>query len=95
MPLSREDVLHVARLARIALSDDEVERFQTQLSDILDHFDVLRQVDTEGVPPTAHTLDLVNVERDDEVRPSMPVEDVLRNAPAREGDLFRVRAVLE
>ncbi len=95
MPLSREDVLHVARLARIALSDDEVERFQTQLSDILDHFDVLRQIDTEGVPPTAHTLDLVNVERDDEVRPSMPVEDVLRNAPAREGDLFRVRAVLE
>ncbi|HWQ27901.1 MAG TPA: Asp-tRNA(Asn)/Glu-tRNA(Gln) amidotransferase subunit GatC [Dehalococcoidia bacterium] len=95
MPLSREDVLHVARLARIALSDDEVERFQTQLSDILEHFDVLRQIDTEGVPPTAHTLDLVNVERDDEVRPSMPVEDVLRNAPAREGDLFRVRAVLE
>lgn len=95
MPLSREDVLHVARLARIALSDDEVERFRTQLSDILDHFDVLRQIDTEGVPPTAHTLDLVNVERDDEVRPSMPVEDVLRNAPAREGDLFRVRAVLE
>jgi aspartyl-tRNA(Asn)/glutamyl-tRNA(Gln) amidotransferase subunit C len=95
MPLSREDVLHVARLARIALSDDEVERFQTQLSDILDHFDVLRQIDTEGVPPTAHTLDLLNVERDDEVQPSMPVEDVLRNAPAREGDLFRVRAVLE
>ncbi len=95
MPLSREDVLHVARLARIALNDDEVERFRTQLSDILDHFDVLRQIDTEGVPPTAHTLDLVNVERDDEVRPSMPVEDVLRNAPAREGDLFRVRAVLE
>ncbi len=95
MPLSSEDVLHVARLARIALNDDEVERFRTQLSDILDHFDVLRQIDTEGVPPTAHTLDLVNVERDDEVRPSMPVEDVLRNAPAREGDLFRVRAVLE
>lgn len=95
MPLSREDVLHVARLARIALSDEEVERFQAQLSDILDHFDVLRQIDTEGVPPTAHTLDLVNVERDDEVRPSMPVEDVLRNAPVREGDYFRVRAVLE
>lgn len=95
MPLSREDVLHVARLARIALSDEEVERFQAQLSDILDHFDVLRQIDTEGVPPTAHTLDLVNVERDDEVRPSMPVEDVLRNAPMREGDYFRVRAVLE
>lgn len=95
MPLSREDVLHVARLARIALSDEEVERFQAQLSDILDHFDVLRQIDTEGVPPTAHTLDLVNVERDDEVRPSMPAEDVLRNAPMREGDYFRVRAVLE
>lgn len=95
MPLSREDVLHVARLARIALSDEEVERFQAQLSDILDHFDVLRLIDTEGVPPTAHTLDLVNVERDDEVRPSMPVEDVLRNAPVREGDYFRVRAVLE
>lgn len=95
MPLSREDVLHVARLARIALSDDEVGRFQTQLSDILDHFDVLRQIDTEGVPPTAHTLDLVNVERDDEECPSMPVGEVLRNAPVREGDLFRVRAVLE
>ncbi|HXF52117.1 MAG TPA: Asp-tRNA(Asn)/Glu-tRNA(Gln) amidotransferase subunit GatC [Dehalococcoidia bacterium] len=95
MPLSREDVLHVARLARVALTDEEVERFQAQLSDILDHFDVLRQIDTEGVPPTAHTLDLVNVERDDEVRPSMPVEDVLRNAPVREGDYFRVRAVLE
>ncbi len=95
MPLTREEVLHIARLARVGLTDAEVEKFQAQLSDILDHFDVLRQVDTEGVPPTDHILDLVNVEREDEVAPSYPAETILQNAPASEDGFFRVKAVLE
>jgi aspartyl-tRNA(Asn)/glutamyl-tRNA(Gln) amidotransferase subunit C len=93
--LTREEVLHIAHLARIALSDDDVAKFQTQLSGILDHFEALKQLDTEDVPPTSHPLPLENVMRADEVRPSLPVEDVLANAPLAEDGAFRVRAVLE
>ncbi len=95
MALTPEEVRHIARLARIGLGDDEVERFQGQLSEILDYFRRLQEVDTEGVPPTAHTLAMHNVMRDDEPRPSIDKEDALANAPQREGDFFRVRAVLE
>ncbi len=95
MPLTPEEVRHNARLARVGLSDDEVSRFQNQLSQILDYFERLQEVDTENVPPTAHTLAMHNVMRDDEPNPSIDKEEVLANAPQREDDLFRVRAVLE
>jgi aspartyl-tRNA(Asn)/glutamyl-tRNA(Gln) amidotransferase subunit C len=95
MKLSREEVLHIARLARVALTEEEITRMSEQLSDLLEHFEVLQQVDTEGVPPTAQSVTLQSVMREDEVKPSLPPEDVLANAPRREGDCFRVRAVLE
>ena len=95
MPLTREQVQHIARLARVGLGDDDIARFQEQLSEILDYFERLRQLDTEGVPPTTHTLPLHSIMRDDEPRPSLPRDEVLANAPQREGDLFRVSAVLE
>ncbi|MFH1169164.1 MAG: Asp-tRNA(Asn)/Glu-tRNA(Gln) amidotransferase subunit GatC [Chloroflexota bacterium] len=95
MKLSREEVMHIARLARVALTEAEMERMGGQLSDILDNFEILRQVETEGVPPTAQSIALQNVMRDDVVAPSLTPEEVLANAPQREGDCFRVRAVLE
>ncbi len=95
MPLTPEEVRHIARLARVGLSQDDMSRFQDQLSQILDYFQRLQEADTENVPPTAHTLAMHNIMRDDEPRPSFDKEDILANAPQREGDLFRVRAVLE
>ena len=95
MPLTREEVLHISRLARLGLTEEEVAMFQEQLSEILDHFQLLRDIDTEGVPPTAHTLPLENVEREDEVADSLPLEEVLANAPNVEDGWLRVRAVLE
>ncbi len=91
MPISREQVQHIAKLARVGLSEEDIARFQEQLSEILDYFEALRQVDTEGVPPTTHTLPLQNVMRDDEAQDSFDREDVLANAPQREADYFRVR----
>lgn len=95
MGLTREQVLHIARLARLGVSDEDVARFQEQLSQILDHFEALRALDTEGVPPTPYPLPLESVMRPDEVRPSLPREDVLANAPLAEEGAFRVQAVLE
>ena len=96
MPLSREQVRHIARLARVGLSEEDVDHFSGQLSEILDCFERLRHVDTEGVPPTAHTLPLHNVMREvDEPAPPLDSEAVLGNAPVREGDYFRVRVILE
>jgi aspartyl-tRNA(Asn)/glutamyl-tRNA(Gln) amidotransferase subunit C len=95
MRLSIEEVRHIALLARVAMTEAELERMRDEMSNILDHFDVLQQVDTEGVEPTAHTADVRSVMRDDEVRPSATKEDVLSNAPRREDDFLRVRAVLE
>ncbi|MQY81229.1 MAG: Asp-tRNA(Asn)/Glu-tRNA(Gln) amidotransferase subunit GatC [Dehalococcoidia bacterium] len=95
MKLSREEVLHIARLARLGVTEEDVDKFREQLSNILQNFEILRQVDTEGVPPTAQSIVLQNIMRDDEVAPSLPPEDILANAPRREGECFRVRAVLE
>jgi aspartyl-tRNA(Asn)/glutamyl-tRNA(Gln) amidotransferase subunit C len=95
MALSSEQVLHIARLARIAVSGEDVERLSAQLSDILDHFEALSAVDTDGVEPTAHPLPLGNVMRADEPAPSLPIEEVLANAPDHEDGYLRVRAVLE
>jgi aspartyl-tRNA(Asn)/glutamyl-tRNA(Gln) amidotransferase subunit C len=95
MKLTREEVLHIARLARLGLDEEEINRLSGQLSDLLEHFQVLQQVDTEGVPPTAQSVDLKSVMRDDVIAPSLAPEDVLANAPRREEDYFRVRPVLE
>jgi aspartyl-tRNA(Asn)/glutamyl-tRNA(Gln) amidotransferase subunit C len=90
MAISRDDVLHVARLARLELSDAEVERFREQLSAILDAVSKVQELDLADVPPTSHPLDVVNVWRDDEPRPSLPVEEALANAPATEDGMFKV-----
>jgi aspartyl-tRNA(Asn)/glutamyl-tRNA(Gln) amidotransferase subunit C len=95
MALTANEVLHIALLARIALSEDDVRRFTAQLSGILDHFAALAAVDTEGVEPTAHPLPLSNVMRADVVAPSLTQDEVLANAPLREDGYLRVRAVLE
>jgi aspartyl-tRNA(Asn)/glutamyl-tRNA(Gln) amidotransferase subunit C len=95
MSLTPEEVLHIARLARIALTDADVQRFTAQLSGILDHFSALSSVETEGVEPTAHPLPLANVMREDVVAPSLQRKEVLANAPEAEEGFFRVRAVLE
>jgi aspartyl-tRNA(Asn)/glutamyl-tRNA(Gln) amidotransferase subunit C len=90
MAISREQVLHVARLARLALEPDEVERMSGQLSSILGHVQALSQLDLAGVEPTAHALDLENVTRPDEARPSWPRDEVLANAPDPQDGAFRV-----
>lgn len=95
MSLTRDEVLHIAQLARVGVTDEDVEKFQAQLSEILDHFETLAELDTDDVPPTAHPLPLESVMRADETTPSLPVEDVLANAPLAEDHAFRVRAVLE
>ena len=95
MKLSREEVLHIAALSKIGVTEEDVEKLRGQLSNILEHFEALQKVDTTGVPPTAQSIALQNVIMCDEVRPSMPVEDVLANAPQREGDFFKVKIVLE
>ena len=95
MKLSREDVLHIARLARLGVTDVEVDRALEQLSNILENFEVLQQVDTTDVPPTAQSVPLQDVVKVDEVIPSLPQSQVLANAPRKEGEFFRVRAVLE
>ena len=95
MPLSREDVQHVALLCRIALSEEELQRLQDQLSNILEQFEVLKELDTEGVPPSGHSVALFTVMRQDAPRDSFPKEEVLANAPQREEDFFRVLPVLE
>ena len=95
MKLSRKEVLHIALLARLGLTEAEVDRISEQLSNILENFEVLQQVDTTDIPPTAQSVALQNVVSADEVAPSLPPAQVLANAPRKEGDLFRVRAVLE
>ncbi len=93
--ISRADVQHVANLARLALSPEEEERFQHQLSAVFEHFEKLSALDTEQIPPTAQVIPLRNVMRPDTVEPSLSEQDVLANAPDREGDEFRVRAILD
>ncbi|MFC1971932.1 Asp-tRNA(Asn)/Glu-tRNA(Gln) amidotransferase subunit GatC [Chloroflexota bacterium] len=95
MKLSREDVLHIARLARLGLTEEEAEKFGEQLSHLLESFEVLQQVETTDVPPTAQSIDLQTVVRDDEVAESLPPDQVLANAPQKEGGFFRIKAVLE
>ena len=95
MKLSREEVLHIAALAKVGRHEADVEKLREQLSNILENFEALQKVDTQGVSPTAQSIALQNVIMSDEVRPSLTSEDVLANAPQREGDFFKVKIVLE
>lgn len=95
MALTSDEVRRIARLTRIALSDDEVERLRGELSAILQHCETLSDFDTSDVVPTAQSFDLLNVKRDDATVPSPDREQILANAPRREGNYVRVRAVLD
>ena len=95
MSISREQVEHVAFLARLGLTEAEKDRLQAQLSVILEYMRALSELDTSAIPPTAQVIPLRNVMRADEVRPSLAAESVLANAPDRWGAFFRVPAVLE
>jgi len=95
MAISREEVDHVAFLARLGLTEAEKETLQEQLSAILEHMRTINELDTSQIPPTAQVIPLRNVMRADEAQPSLPADDVLRNAPDREGQFFRVPHVLE
>ena len=93
--ISRQDVEHVARLARLELNDDELERMREQLNAILGYIDKLRELDITNVEPTSHAVPLVNVMREDEVVPCLPQDQMLANAPDRVGELFRVPRIIE
>ena len=95
MAITREDVDHVAYLARLGLAEDERERLCAELDQILGYMQVLQQLDTSAIPPTAQVIPLHNVMRPDVVQPSLPVDATLANAPAREESYFRVAPVLE
>jgi aspartyl-tRNA(Asn)/glutamyl-tRNA(Gln) amidotransferase subunit C len=92
--LSRSDVEHVAHLARLGLSESELTRLEGELNHILDQYAILAAVDTDDIPATAQTIELENILRDDVVRPSLPVEAVVRNAPAHERGFIVVPPIL-
>ena len=95
MSRTREEVEHIGQLARLGLTEEEVARFQEQLSEILNHFDALQELNTDDVPPMPYPLSLENVMRDDVARDSLSQDDVLANAPQVEDGAFRVRVVLD
>lgn len=95
MKITKKDVEHVAKLARLRLTEEEKEKFGEQLSEILEYVEKLNVLDTAHVEPTSHVVALKNVMREDEVKPSLPVEEVLDNAPAREGKYFKVPKIIE
>ena len=92
---SRQDVQHVARLARLHLTDDELDRMREQLDAILAYVDKLRQLDVEGVEPTSHAVPLVDVMRDDALAPCLTQDEALANAPDRVDAFFRVPRIIE
>ncbi|WP_106494665.1 Asp-tRNA(Asn)/Glu-tRNA(Gln) amidotransferase subunit GatC [Lentibacillus sp. Marseille-P4043] len=93
--ISTEQVKHVANLARLAMTDEEAELFTKQLGSILEYAEQLNELDTTGVEPTTHVLDLKNVLRKDEPKEWITQEDALKNAPDKKGDYFRVPSILE
>ena len=95
MSISREELEHVARLARLELTSDEIELFRTQLGAVLERAQRIQSLPLDDVPPTAHPIDLSNVLRPDVVVPCLPPDEVLGNAPEREKGLFRVPRILE
>jgi aspartyl-tRNA(Asn)/glutamyl-tRNA(Gln) amidotransferase subunit C len=92
--LKRTDVEHVAHLARLGLTDEELARLESQLNHILDQYAVLAQLETDHIPPTAQTIEVENILREDAVQPGLTVEEALANAPARSGDYFIVPSIL-
>jgi aspartyl-tRNA(Asn)/glutamyl-tRNA(Gln) amidotransferase subunit C len=93
--ITMKEVDHVARLARLQLSDAEKERMRRELDGILSYIDKLRALRTEGVPPTSHAVPMTNVMREDEPAPSLPQAEMLANAPDRSGEFFRVPRIIE
>jgi len=93
--LSRSDVEHVAHLARLGLTEAELARLEVQLNHILDQYAILAELPTDDIPPTAQTIELENILRDDVVRPSLPIAAVLANARATDGDFIVVPAILD
>jgi aspartyl-tRNA(Asn)/glutamyl-tRNA(Gln) amidotransferase subunit C len=89
------DVKYVAHLARLALAPDEEKKLASQLGNVLGYIEKLKELDVTGVEPTAHAVPMVNVTRPDEIRPSLPHDDALRNAPARANGLFIVPKIVE
>jgi aspartyl-tRNA(Asn)/glutamyl-tRNA(Gln) amidotransferase subunit C len=94
MEIKREEVFHIASLAKLGLTENEVKMLSEQLSDIIDNFKILKQVDTENIPPTTQSIALQNVVKDDTVAASCPPRKILTNAPHQDGDFFRVHSVL-
>jgi len=93
--ISREDVEHVARLSRLALTEAERDRMREQLAGILAYIDTLRALDTSATEPTSHAVPMINVMRDDEFRPCLSQDAALANAPERSGEFFRVPKIIE
>lgn len=94
MALSESDVRHVALLARLELSDEQIEKFRTDLNSILDHIDEIQRLDLDDVPPTAHPLDVVNVVRPDEVRPGLSQNEAVMNAPQADSGAFVIPQIV-
>lgn len=95
MSISKEDVKHIAKLSKLNLTDDELEKYTNELSDIVDMANELANIDVEGVKPTAHILDIKNVFRKDEVQPSYDRELILKNAPSKDAGCVSVPKVVE
>lgn len=94
MKLDKEQIKHIASLARLGLSNDDIEMFSTQLSEVLDNFDILKQIDTTNVQPAAQIISIQNVFRDDKVKKSVPQNEILDNAPMKEDNCFKVQSIL-
>ncbi len=95
MSITKEEVLHVAHLARLEFSEEEIDLFTAQLAQILDYVNKLNELDTREVEPTYHALNLTNVFREDQVKPSLPTDKALQNAPERENGFFVVPKVIK
>lgn len=95
MKITKDEVEHVAKLARLAVTEEEKERYSQQLSNILTYIEKLKELDTSKVEPTSHVLPMKNIFREDEVRPSLPREEILKNAPDRTEEFFRVPKIIE
>jgi len=95
MTIGRKDVEYLALLARVELTSEELQRFVPQLDEILTYVEKLKKANIEGIPPTSHVLEMTNVFREDQVQPCLPVEEVLKNAPEKEGPFFKVPRIIE
>lgn len=94
MSITIKDVKHVANLSRLGLNDDELQKYEEELNDVLNFMEKLNELDTQGVEPTSHVLDIHNVFRTDIIEKSLDLEDVLANAPDRDDDCFKVPSIL-